>query len=308
MRLSFLWISLLFFTSSYAQQSIEVSIPYDNFSYNIKGTYLKAAKPTGMAALIIAGSGPTDRNCNGLGGQSNAYKYLATHLANNGISSIRYDKLGIGESVPGVPEEKLTFDDNVKVAQVVLDFLSQLDGVKQLVVIGHSEGSLVGMLLAQKGGVEKFVSLAGTAYPADEILKKQLNTLPDELKGDAFEKIDSLKNGFELKGFKTELLALFRPSLNQYFINWFQYNPRQEIAKLKMPVLVMQGDNDVQVSSDNGVALAMACQNGLEIILKDVNHVLKIAPRDIQGNVVSYDSPNVDIADEVKFEIIRFLK
>ncbi len=288
-------------------QSVEVSIPFKDYQYVVKGTFLKAPKFNGTVVLIIAGSGPTDRDCNNVQMQSNAYKFLAEHFAQHGISSLRYDKLGIAESTPGIPEEDFIFTNNVEVVVAICDFLKQQNGVERIVILGHSEGSTVGMLAAQKVEVYKYISLAGPGYPADEVLRKQLKTLPDEMRADAFGILDTLKMGKPVTKFNPQLVSLFRPTMNKYMIDWFRYDPRIEIAKLKMPVLVIQGDNDIQVSVDNADALANANKKARKVLVKDVNHVLKVAPKDFQENYKTYNSPDVDIAERIKKALVDFI-
>lgn len=309
MRLS-LFFLLLIIQKNASAQSADVSIPFENFRYQIQGTFLEAKNPTGTAVLIIAGSGPTDRDCNNPQMKSNAYKFLAEHFASKGISSLRYDKLGIGYSTPGIPEKDFVFSDNVKVAEVVYDFLSQQSGVERIVIIGHSEGSLVGMLAAQKifnNKLYKYISLAGPGYPADEILRTQLKTLPDEMKTSAFSMLDSLKKGLPVTNSIPQRMSIFRPSMNNYLMDWFKYDPCTEIAKLKMPVLVIQGDNDIQVSNDNAEVLAMANKKAKLEMVKDVSHILKIAPRDFQENFKLYNSPDKDIAEAMKQALVDFI-
>ena len=302
-----LLLLILFTSFGIFAQSSEVSIPFKNYQYAIKGTFLKAKKSNGTAVLIIAGSGPTDRDCNNPQMQSNAYKFLAEHLASKGVSSLRYDKLGIAASVPGMAEKDFLFSDNAAVAVVVYDFLLQQNGVKRVVILGHSEGSMIGMLVAQKVDAYKYISLAGPGYPADEILKTQFKSLPDAMKADAFSMMDSLKQGLQISKYNPDLMALFRPSMNNYLIDWFKYDPRKEIAKLKIPVLVIQGDNDIQVSNDNADVLAAANKKAKKVKIKDVSHVLKIAPKDFQENFKSYNSPDKDIDESMKKALVNFI-
>lgn len=313
MRLSLFMLVLFFQTNTYAQSS-DVSIPFDNYQYTIKGTFLKAEKPNGTAVLIIAGSGPTDRDCNSPVMKSNAYKYLAEHFASKGISSLRYDKLGIAKSTPGKLEKDFIFSDNVDVAAAVYDFLSQQDGVERIVILGHSEGSLVGMLTTQKVSPYKFISLAGPGYPADEILKVQLGKLPDEkIKSEAMAMIDTLKMGKPVTKFNKDLFSLFRPGMNNYLMDWFKYDPKKELSKITFyPTLIIQGDNDIQVSVDNANRLVdkkmyVKKYTPQKVILKDVNHVLKIAPKDFQENYKSYNSPDKDIAAGMKKALVEFI-
>jgi pimeloyl-ACP methyl ester carboxylesterase len=127
--------------------------------------------------LIIAGSGPTDRdgNSGALPGKNNAYRMLANALAADGIASLRYDKRGIGESrTAGIREANLRFDMYVDDA---VAWVSQLHGdtrFSRVIIAGHSEGSLIGMVAANKAHADAFVSVAGVAHRSSEVLRDQL--------------------------------------------------------------------------------------------------------------------------------------
>jgi hypothetical protein len=94
----------------------------------------------------------------------------------------------------------------------------------KIVVISHSEGSLIGMLPAKHNAIV-FVSIAGTWMPADDILKTQLATLPEPFKQMIYADIDTLQRGDTLHYVDPLLYSLFRPSVQPYLISWFQYNP-----------------------------------------------------------------------------------
>ncbi len=301
--LALLFVSLISFA-----QSQEISFKYRD--YNIEGTYLKAPRANGTAVLIIAGSGATDRDGNNPMMESNAYKFLVEHLAKRGVSSLRYDKLGIAASASkDLKESDLLFIDNVDVAEQAYKALEKQKGVKRIVIIGHSEGSTIGMILAQRVKAYKYVSLAGPGYPANEILNTQFKaSIPaGPLQDVALSYLDSLAMGKSLTGVNPMLASFFRPSMMDYLIDWFKYDPCKEIAKLKIPVLVIQGDNDVQVSNDNAEVLAKANAGAKKVLVKDVNHILKIAPRGRAENIAVYSSPEKDIAEDMRKALVDFV-
>ena len=301
--LALLFVGLISFA-----QSQEISFKYKD--YNIEGTYLKAPRANGTAVLIIAGSGATDRDGNNPMMESNAYKFLVEHLAKRGVSSLRYDKLGIAASASkDLKESDLLFIDNVDVAEQAYKALEKQKGVKRIVIIGHSEGSTVGMILAQRVKAYKYVSLAGPGYSANEILNTQFKaSIPaGPLQDVALSYLDSLAMGKSLTGVNPMLASFFRPSMMDYLIDWFKYDPRKEIAKLNIPVLVIQGDNDAQVSNDNAEVLAKANAGAKKVLVKEVNHILKIAPRDRAENIAVYNSPEKDIAEDMRKALVDFV-
>lgn len=247
--------------------------------------------------LLISGSGPTDRNGNNNMMINNSLKYLAHSLAEKGIASIRYDKRGIEESsIANLDESKLTFDDYVEDARNWITFLKKDKRFGSISIAGHSEGSLIGMLASSKN-VDKFISISGAGESIDQILKKQLNLLPEQLKTESYAIIDSLKNGNTVNNINPNLSSLFRKSVQPYLISWIKYNPVNEINKLTIPFLVIQGDVDIQVDTENAKNLSPKSA----VIIKGMNHVLKnVTSKD---DLSSYNNPELPI----NIELVEFI-
>ena len=119
---------------------------------DISGTLLRPSSRPPLVVLIVAGSGPTDRNGNSvLGVSANSYKILADSLAAHGLASVRYDKRGVGASSGAMmPEEKLRFDDYVADAAAWIDSLAHDPRFSRVAVIGHSEGALIAAVAAER--------------------------------------------------------------------------------------------------------------------------------------------------------------
>jgi alpha/beta superfamily hydrolase len=106
-------------------------------------------------ALIIAGSGPTDRDGNNTSMKNNSLKLLATSLAEHQIASLRYDKRGIGASrEAAISEADLRFEDFIEDARDWIGLLIKDKRFSEVIVIGHSEGSLIGMVSRLPSGEE----------------------------------------------------------------------------------------------------------------------------------------------------------
>ena len=259
-------------------------------------------KGTFPVALIIAGSGPTDRNGNNAQMKNNSLLLLAHELAAQGIASIRYDKRGIGASKDAlVSEENLRFENYAEDAKAWAAQLKADARFNKLIIIGHSEGSLLGLLACEQADV--FVSLAGAGRPIDVILKEQLST---QLKGQkkmlraVEEGLTKLKKGELLGDAPEELFSLFRPSIQPYLISWMKYDPAVEIWKLKIPIVIIQGSTDLQVKEEDAVILFKAHPlNSRLIIIQNMNHVLKIAPLDRAKNIETYSNPELPLAPEL---------
>jgi len=291
-------IFLLFQILASAQSWTEVQVKDSTAVRVLKGTLLipegKAEMPV---ALIIAGSGPTDRNGNNPAMKGDYLKMLAEGLAAQGIASLRYDKRGIGQStVATKSEEALVIEDFANDAASWLIQLKADRRFTKVIVLGHSEGSLLGMIACQQQGrADAFVSLAGAGRPVDQILKEQLlanpNNPPDMIKN-AGNIIDTLKLGLRPKLVSPLLVRLFRPSIQPYLISWMKYDPGQEIRKLSMAVMIVQGTTDIQVSMKDAEALQKARPDARYFAVDGMNHVFRDAPMERSENIKTYTQPD----------------
>lgn len=265
---------------------------------------------TSPIVLIIAGSGPTDRNCNApLGVNTNAYKMIAEELAKNGISTLRFDKRGIAKSQAAQTSEKgLNFETYINDAVAWIKLLKSDKRFTQLYILGHSEGSLIGMRAAAQTNVSGFVSVAGVGRPADKILREQLkNKLPVNLNEESNKILDSLRDGKTVTNINPNLMMLYRPTLQPYMISWIKYNPAVEIAKLTMPVLIIQGNTDLQVSVEDAKMLSAAKPDAKMVIFENMNHILKESEADLQKNTATYANPNLPLKTGLMEVIINFI-
>ncbi len=280
---------------------------------------LAEGEPPFPVALIIAGSGPTDRDGNStlLPGRNDSLKLLAEALADAGMASLRYDKRGIGESAPaGVDESAMTFDLSVDDAAAWLDLLAGDDRFDRLVVLGHSEGSLVGMLAATRTDAAAFISLEGAGRPAADVLRSQLGgQLPPPLMEDVDRVLRELEAGRPVDALPDSVAAvpaigqgLFRASVQPYLVSWFRVDPTRAIADLVVPALVVQGTTDLQVPLADGEALAAAARHGALAVIEGMNHVLKIAPADRETNMASYSDPRLPLAPALVEALASFLR
>ncbi|WP_289665029.1 alpha/beta hydrolase [Flavobacterium panacagri] len=260
-------------------------------------------------ALIIAGSGPTDRNGNNAMMKNNSLKMLAEALAKNGIASLRYDKRGIGESkaAGGDSESTLVFENYIQDVKSWINFLRQDKRFSKVIVIGHSEGSLIGMIGGAKA--DKFVSIAGAGDSADKIIKAQIGAKKmKQLDDMTFPIIDSLKSGHTVNKVDPMLNSLFRPSIQPYLISWFKYNPQTEIKKLTIPILILQGSSDLQVSLQDAENLAEANKNSEKQVIDKMNHIMKIIEGDHNDNMASYNNETLPISETLVDRIVSFIQ
>ncbi len=258
--------------------------------------------------LIVSGSGPTDRNGNSPVMMNNSLKMLAEGLFENGIASVRYDKRGIGESKrAGIQESDLRFENYIEDVRDWVDFLKKDTRFSEIIILGHSEGSLIGMIAAQKKEVEKFISIAGLGVPAGEILRKQLKAQPPVVLNQSLPIIEKLERGETEENVPRMLYSLFRPSVQPYMISWFKYDPQKEIAKLDKPILIIQGTTDIQVSVSDAEKLTEANKKATKQIIEGMNHVLKEAELDKLKNIQTYSMPDLPLKGGLIETIVEFI-
>lgn len=283
-----------------AGDSITVQTP----TGSLAGTLELPAKCPCPVVLIIAGSGPTDRDGNSplLPGANNSLKYLAEGLLAKGIASVRYDKRGIGESKGAMRggESDLRFEDFVADAVAWLTKLRADQRFTTVSIVGHSEGSLIGMIAARQAKADAFISIAGVGRPAGKIIHEQLSTrIPPEMLALADRTIGQLERGETPDSAPPALGALFRPSVQPYLISWFRYDPAAEIAKLTVPTTVVQGTTDIQVSVADARALGAAQPKATLLIIDGMNHVMKKVPADQGAQLKSYGDPALPVVPEL---------
>ena len=260
--------------------------------------------------VIIAGSGPTDRNGNSPAINNNSLKMLAEQLAEKGVSSIRYDKRGIGENISlGGNEEDLRFNDYIDDAAEWVRFAKNDNRFSKVGIIGHSEGSLIGMVAAEKADADMFISIAGAGRPIDQVILEQLEQqLPVNLLKESDDIFSKLKRGEQVNNISKELQSFFRPSVQPYLISWLRYDPAKEIQKINAPVLIINGTRDIQVPVKDAERLHDAKKDSELAIIQNMNHVFKEAPEDREGNMATYMNPDLPLAKGLMDEIMSFLK
>ena len=276
---------------------------------NIEGTLLIPVSEKKIpVVLFISGSGPTDRDGNNRLMKNNSLKMLATGLAESGIATLRYDKRGVGKSAgDGVDESELRFNDYIDDAALWIDYLNNDDRFNEVMVLGHSEGSLIGMVASQNHAVTKFISLAGVGEPANKIIRQQLEKLPSEIQQQANPILEKLETGGQVDDVPMPLYSLFRPDVQPYLISWFKYDPKEELAKLKIPILILQGTSDIQVDVSNAEFLGAANERAKVEIIEGMNHVLKQSELDQQSNLLTYNNPDLPLSDGVIEILTRFI-
>ena len=291
--------------------SAETPITLQTTSGEIYGTLVAPENASRTAVLIIAGSGPTDRNGNSVAGIStNAYKMLADSLAAHGYASLRYDKRGIAASAAaGTDESQLTFDAYIDDAAAWIELLVADERFDRVVLAGHSEGGLIALVAAKRTDkVAAVITLAGVGEPIDATLRRQLAAQPEPYKSECYRIIDELKAGRAVADVMPQLSALFRQSVQPFLISQMRYEPAAEARALKVPLLVVQGTTDIQINLNDAMKLSTSNFSAKLAIIKDMNHVLKsCASFDQQAQMMTYINDSAALAPKLVPTLVEFL-
>ena len=309
MKSSIFTIVFLIISIPFLYAQTEKTVVLKTATGDLEGSLMQPElNSTNTVALIIAGSGPTDRDGNNPAMKNNSLLMVAAQLSKNGIASVRYDKRGIAKSQKaGLKESDLRFENYVNDAKEWIIYLKKALKFKNIIVIGHSEGSLIGMIASQNINVTKFVSLAGAGQPADKLIREQLKSQPPAITIQSNSIMDQLLKGKTVENVPQQLSALFRLSVQPYIISWFKYDPQKEIAKLKIPVMIIQGTTDIQTGLDDAKRLANALAGSKLVVIEGMNHIMKPAPADRQMNILTYTQPDLALKKELIFNLIPFV-
>lgn len=264
----------------------------------------------GPIVVMIAGSGPTDRDGNSALGVTAAYlRKLADALAARGIASLRYDKRGVPGSAPAGNEADVTISTYVDDLRSVAAWAAARSPGRPLVLLGHSEGGLVAIEAAgaAPGAFSGLVLLATPGRPLAETLRDQLANLPPPGRGEALAILEDLEAGRRAETVPAALVGLFRPSVQPFVISLLALRPAAALAEVDMPVLVVGGGTDIQVGRADFDALAGARADAESRWFEGMNHVLADASADRAANIATYGDPDVPLAGGLADTIADFV-
>jgi len=307
MKTYILYMLLLFFSQVTFTQ--ETSYSENELSVNkfIDGTLTTSPGiPNSSLVIFIQGSGPTNRDGNQPMMKSDFSKKIARQLTRNGIASYRFDKRIFKMDKFNIKEEELHFDDFVEDVETILDYFRK--DFSNLIIAGHSEGSLIG-ILAAKNKADAFISLAGAGQSIDKIIIEQIGKLAPGLQENARDALNELIETGSTKNYNPALESIFRPGVQPFMRSWIEYDPAEEIAKLDMPMLIVNGTSDLQVEPKEAELLKEAAPNAKLVVLENMNHVFRDIPgNDDLENSKSYNEPNRPLHPELIPTLVGFIK
>ena len=296
-----LFIGMTFFTEAQNFSSTEITV--NRF---VDGTLLiPESVENPPLVILIAGSGPTDRDGNQSFMKNDMLKKLAEELTKNGIATFRYDKRVVKQLKTRTFDKNIRFDDFVDDAKSVVTYFKP--SYSSIIIAGHSQGSLVGILAAETE-VDGFISLAGAGNPIDQIILEQITKTAPFFTEDTKRVLEILKNGNTTTDFPPALASMFNLDIQPFMSNWMQYNPQKLIENLEIPVLLINGTKDLQVSTKEAQLLKEHKTDAELVIIENMNHLLFEINGDDLVNTKSYNELQHQIVPEVITSIVRFIK
>lgn len=294
-----------YFVSS--QEVISEEVKLNNNSIELPGTLSYPNQEEQVPLVIfIHGSGNIDRNGNqGDLAKADYIKILADSLNTKGIAFYRYDKR---TSNPNNFEylKKIRFQDLIDDAIVVINHFKNDLRFNSMHLIGHSQGSLVAMLAAKKD-IKSYISLAGPGTSIRQTLIKQVSAQNKDLSKATAQHIEELIKTDTIQEVNPFLISVFAPQNQKFLKEWMLYNPSEEIKKLKIPIAIINGNADLQVSEEDANLLHQAKLGSLLILIEKMNHVLKIV-ENLPENQKSYIDPDFPISIKLINLISEFIK
>ncbi|WP_298120026.1 alpha/beta hydrolase [Flavobacterium sp.] len=305
-------LTLLFFITLYSQsQEKKFNTESVEIDSMIKGTLFTPKEITKKTKLVIliAGSGPTNRSGNQFGGVTNNLKFLSEDLITKNIAVFSFDKRVIAQIRKGITNDNsMTFDDMITDTENVVNYFKKNKKFKKIIIAGHSEGALIGMIVAKKTKADGFISLAGAGRPIYEVLEEQLLKQAPYFSKEIKQNIQNYKEGktFEYKSKDATMMSIFKPSIQPYFISWSKWIPTVEIKKLQIPILIVNGTKDLQVPESDAHLLKDAFPKAKIEIIKNMNHLFKETPTEAE-NIKSYNDGTIPVMPILSEKMAEFI-
>jgi uncharacterized protein len=270
-------------------------VRFDSGGVELAGTYLEAEHPI-AAALVITGSGKTDRDSDaalplGLLLRIGVTRFVADALQSVGVSSLRYDKRGVGKS--GGDYYRTGMTQRLADARAALEWLRNRSGGLPLIAIGHSEGTFYAAQLAADGAVAGAVLLAGPTHTGGQVLAWQIRQIAGTFPASTrlilrLMRTDVVKaqrkNQDKVMASTADVMRVQGQKVNARWTRDFvAYDPAPVLERITVPVLAITGGHDLQVPPDDVAAMRGLVKGPFEgHVVGDLSHLLRPDP-DLTG-------------------------
>ena len=298
--LSYLFISVFQITVSFSQVKSE-EIVIHNQAIELPGTLTFSKEKTPLI-IWVHGSGGVDRN----GNQPKYIQQFREAVNQENIAFFSFDKRTANpKNISFIKQDGVYFNDFVNDVKEVVNHFKNDDRFTELILVGHSQGSLIAMLALDN--VDKYISIAGAGETIDKTLIKQISK-QSPIYGALTEKyLKELKETGQIKEVDPNLMSLFAPQNQPFLSSWIALNPTEKIKELTIPILIINGDKDLQVKIEDAKLLHAANPKSELVIIENMNHVLKNIEKN-SDNMASYFSPDFPISKQLIQTIVEFVK
>jgi hypothetical protein len=306
MKEIWLILTVLFFgihLTSAQIQSEEITIYNKEIALPGTLTYLKKNTPL---IIWLHGSGPVNRAGNQPVQKVHAnyiHQFRAAVNTEN-IAFFSYDKRTANQKNRAFFKDTSIMDFAMD-AKSVIHYFKKTKQFSEIILIGHSHGSLIAMLALKN--VDKYISIAGAGARIDKIMVQQISKNNATLGAAAKQQFDTLRIKGAIKVINPFLINVFAKPMQSFWYSWMQLNPLEEIKKINIPILIIQGAKDLQVTIEDSTALHRANPNAKLILIENMNHVLKDI-QDEKDNLLSYYSSTYAISKKLVQHIVTFIK
>ncbi|MCH3883068.1 MULTISPECIES: alpha/beta hydrolase [Tenacibaculum] len=297
--ITYLIVILIGFTTSFAQVKSE-EILIKNEGVELPGTLSFSEEKTPLL-IWIHGSGGVDRN----GNTPQYIKQFRDSINANKIAFFSYDKRTANKNNIVFLKQGVLFNDFVLDAKTVINHFKKDNRFSEIILVGHSQGSLIAMLASEK--TDKYISLAGAGETIDKTLVRQLSAQNPVLGQSVKSHLKELMETGTIKEVNPMLAGMFSKQNLPFLRSWISINPTDEIKKITLPILILNGTKDLQVPVKDAENLHNANPSSKLVLIKNMNHVLKDIQKD-QDNLKSYYSADFPLSTTLIKTVVTFVK
>lgn len=266
----------------------DVSVPAPKAGIELAGTLTIPEHARGArvpAVVMITGSGPEDRDeATAVFPGYRPFRQIADTLGRRGIAVLRMDDRGVG-GTPSGPSDPTSADfaDDIRAALSYLRTRPDIDH-DDLGLIGHSEGALIALMIgATDPKLRSVVLITGSSRTGRQISDAQVR--------EAFQSRMNLSGAALDSAIRANEPARDAQLASSAWLRfWFDYDPRPTAKKLRMPVLIVQGATDTQVTPDQAEELASAIRSGgnRDVTVKVIPETNHLLVHDADGSFTNY--------------------
>ena len=281
-----------------------------NDSIQLPGTLTYSTNLKSQPLVIfVHGSGNVDRNGNQatMNANANYIKMLNDSLVSKGIAFYRFDKRTATPSNMKFIMSNMTFEGFVDDINVIINTFKDDDRFSSITLIGHSQGSLIAMLV-DHSHIDNYISLAGPSQSVDQTIVEQVRFQNGDVIANKVEShFKELSEKGSIENVDPMLMSLFNKPTQPFMLSWMAYKPSEEIKSVKLPILILNGNKDIQVSVSDAETLHKSNPKSKLVIIDNMNHVLKTIEKD-EDNMASYMSSDYPLSQELVEVIATFIK